>query len=257
MPRSKKELVTNLVPGSATAYQIDIQSETELTPLEHNHQRILTTEQIAVAHGTEPIIIRRNYQRNKERYVEGVHYYYLEKDELRQFMNHASNCRVVDRRIAHLYLWTERGAFLHAKSLNTDQAWAVYEALIDSYLKTQTATVANANTGLGADMRLIKQLFANIEALEQRLQVLEAPPPEPQAIPPREIPAGEYDMNELRKKKLTTRKEVPFYVGLGHSTIDKIIRRPDCQALVRIGIRRGRVFVNREWLDAYLNSHKG
>ena len=32
-----------------------------------------------------------------------------------------------------LYLWTEKGALLHAKSLNTDKAWEVYDYLVDFY----------------------------------------------------------------------------------------------------------------------------
>lgn len=32
-----------------------------------------------------------------------------------------------------LYLWTEKGAWLHAKSLNTDEAWDAYETLVDEY----------------------------------------------------------------------------------------------------------------------------
>lgn len=30
-----------------------------------------------------------------------------------------------------LYLWTEKGAFLHAKSLGTDRAWEVYGHLLN------------------------------------------------------------------------------------------------------------------------------
>lgn len=37
----------------------------------------------------------------------------------------------------HLYLWTERGALLHAKSINTDKAWDVYEQLLDVYFRTK------------------------------------------------------------------------------------------------------------------------
>lgn len=32
-----------------------------------------------------------------------------------------------------LYLCTEKGALLHAKSLNTDRAWEVYDYLVDFY----------------------------------------------------------------------------------------------------------------------------
>lgn len=35
----------------------------------------------------------------------------------------------------YLYLWTEKGAWLHAKSLNTDEAWNAYETLVDEYYR--------------------------------------------------------------------------------------------------------------------------
>lgn len=39
-------------------------------------------------------------------------------------------------KIRSLYLWTERGAMLHAKSLNTDIAWEAYERLVDYYFES-------------------------------------------------------------------------------------------------------------------------
>lgn len=36
-----------------------------------------------------------------------------------------------------LYLWTEKGALLHAKSLNTDKAWQVYDYLVDFYFRAK------------------------------------------------------------------------------------------------------------------------
>lgn len=36
-----------------------------------------------------------------------------------------------------IYLWTEKGALLHAKSLNTDKAWEVYDYLVDFYFRTK------------------------------------------------------------------------------------------------------------------------
>lgn len=41
-----------------------------------------------------------------------------------------------------LYLWTERGALLHAKSLNTDKAWAVYEQLVETYFRVKQIITA-------------------------------------------------------------------------------------------------------------------
>lgn len=36
-----------------------------------------------------------------------------------------------------LYLWTEKGVLLHAKSLNTDKAWEVYDYLVDYYFRAE------------------------------------------------------------------------------------------------------------------------
>jgi len=54
-----------------------------------------------------------------------------------------------------LYLWTEKGAWLHAKSLNTDQAWDAYEALVDDYyrIKSQVPKLSSTEQ-LKASMRL-------------------------------------------------------------------------------------------------------
>ena len=55
----------------------------------------------------------------------------MEGEELKDFKtNHQFD---ESSRINKLYLWTEKGAFLHAKSLNTDTAWEVYDRLVDNY----------------------------------------------------------------------------------------------------------------------------
>ena len=38
-----------------------------------------------------------------------------------------------------MYFWTEKGAFLHAKSLNTDKAWELYDKLVDCYFRKAVA----------------------------------------------------------------------------------------------------------------------
>ena len=39
------------------------------------------------------------------------------------------------------YLWTKRGAARHAKMLNTDRAWEVFEALEDNYFNRPAVAV--------------------------------------------------------------------------------------------------------------------
>lgn len=40
--------------------------------------------------------------------------------------------------------WTEKGALLHAKSINTDKAWEVYDYLVDFYFRANEKTVPEA-----------------------------------------------------------------------------------------------------------------
>jgi hypothetical protein len=107
----------------------------ELTIIEHGTQRVLSTAQLAQAYDTTRNVIQVNFSRNKERFVPGKHYFCLEGAELRTFLTTLQNVRSSNSRISKLYLWTEKGALLHAKSLNTDKAWEVYEQLVDDYYR--------------------------------------------------------------------------------------------------------------------------
>jgi len=105
--------------------------------IEQNGQRVLTTAQLAEAYGTSCDTIRQNFKRNKSRYQEGKHYYHLSGAEVREFKSNMTNCHVA-KNINSVTLWTERGALLHAKSLNTDKAWEVYDFLVEHYFRAVT-----------------------------------------------------------------------------------------------------------------------
>ena len=46
----------------------------------------------------------------------------------------------IARNVRSLILWTERGAARHAKMLETDQAWEVFERLEDCYFSRTAAS---------------------------------------------------------------------------------------------------------------------
>lgn len=106
----------------------------ELKITEYKNIRVLTTQQIAEVYGVDKKIISYNFNHNKERYTEGKHYIKLEGDEKTSFVNRLEN-HDGSKNAKTLYLWTEKGAFLHAKSLNTDKAWEVYDRLVDTYFE--------------------------------------------------------------------------------------------------------------------------
>ena len=102
--------------------------------------RVLTSKQLATEYGASTLKIKQNISNNRNRFVEGKHYISFTGDELRTFKNQVENIDLVDGRTSHLYLWTEKGALLHAKSLNTDKAWQVYDYLVDFYFRAKKET---------------------------------------------------------------------------------------------------------------------
>jgi hypothetical protein len=108
----------------------------ELTILEHRNARVLTTQILAEQYGTDARRISENFNRNRDRYIEGKHFYALKDEEKREFLNHT---QIDDgsKNAQYFYLWTERGALLHAKSLNTDKAWEVYDRLVETYFRVR------------------------------------------------------------------------------------------------------------------------
>ena len=103
--------------------------------VEWSNQPVLLTVQLAEFYGCIPKQIKQNYNNNRDRFVEGKHYFRLEGDEVEKVRRGlVENFDPAPRYyINSLYLWTERGAARHAKMLNTDKAWEVFEALEDNY----------------------------------------------------------------------------------------------------------------------------
>ncbi|EKF2540602.1 ORF6N domain-containing protein [Escherichia coli] len=105
-----------------------------LSPITHNQIPVITTELLAQLYGTESVRIRQNHHENKVRFVEGKHFFKVvgnDLKELRVALNYSQN--PVSPKARSLILWTERGAARHAKMLETDQAWDVFEKLEDCY----------------------------------------------------------------------------------------------------------------------------
>ena len=134
----------------------------ELKIIEYQNQRVLTTQQLAEAYGANTDTITKNFNRNKERYVVGKHFICLEEQALKDFK---TNGQIdLSLKLNKLYLWTERGAFLHAKSLNTDKAWEVYDSLVEHYFKSREAKPSMLPTTY---KEALLQLVAQVEQNEK------------------------------------------------------------------------------------------
>lgn len=131
--------------------------------IEQSGQRVLTTAQIAEAYGTTERRISENFNANKSRYVENKHFFRLDGEILKSFKNSYGNSVSVGERASSLYLWTENGALLHAKSLNTDKAWEVYSNLVENYFTKQSSIPQLSQS------ELILQIAKNNVELEHKI----------------------------------------------------------------------------------------
>ncbi len=108
-------------------------NDKEISVINYKAIPVVTTEMLADLYGTENIRIQQNHIRNLERFVEGKHFFKLVGEELRNFKKALTSLKIVSPNTRALTLWTERGAARHAKMLDTDQAWEVFEQLEDCY----------------------------------------------------------------------------------------------------------------------------
>lgn len=108
----------------------------KLDVVEVRGTRVLTTRQIADMYGVPKDKIIYNFNYNKSKYILGKHYIEVSGDELRRLKTTCEN-QMSFKYAKSLYLWTEKGALLHAKSLNTDKAWEVYDYLVDFYFRAK------------------------------------------------------------------------------------------------------------------------
>lgn len=94
--------------------------------------RVCTTQQLAKFYGTAEIRIQQNHTRNADRFEEGKHFHKVMGKALEDLRLSFSALQISPK-ARSLILWTDRGSARHAKMLETDKAWDVFEQLEDSY----------------------------------------------------------------------------------------------------------------------------
>lgn len=102
-----------------------------LTVTEYKNIRVLTTQQIADAYGTDSKTISYNFNHNKGRYKEGKHFILLDGEELRAFRE----IHDLPSNLNRLYLWTEKGR--HENSRLFCEKHRKYLYKINKILKVQ------------------------------------------------------------------------------------------------------------------------
>ena len=141
-----------------------------LQVIEKDGIRVLTSRQLAEEYGTTADTIKVNFTRNRERFIEGKHYISLSGNDLKLFKDKVTECNLVGKTAKKLYLWTEKGALLHAKSLNTDKAWEVYDHLVDFYFRAKEEKPETAQGQQASEKKAVIPVNTRTEKMPEAIE---------------------------------------------------------------------------------------
>ena len=118
-----------------------------MAPIIYRNVPCISTEQLAKAYEVESVLLRNNFSNNKNRFTEGKHFFQIDGKELTDLRNlQVKNLYLqISPKTRHITLWTERGAARHAKMLNSDKAWDMFELLEESFFRTAEHTTSASN----------------------------------------------------------------------------------------------------------------
>ena len=109
-------------------------ADKQTSVIQYKSVPVVTSEMLAGFYGTDMDNVRQNFSRHSERFLEGKHFFKLQGDELNNFRLCVTDSHVqISSKARSLTLWTEKGAARHAKILDTDQAWDIFEQLEEVY----------------------------------------------------------------------------------------------------------------------------
>lgn len=139
---------------------------------------VVTTAMLAEFYGTDSGRIRNNIARNTDKFIEGKHYFKISGENLKEFaslLERLTNSVEVSPKTRVLTVWTERGAMRHAKLLETDKAWQIFEQLEEGYFRSnQPKQVALPNFLDPAESAIAwAEQYKARQVVEQKLSLAE------------------------------------------------------------------------------------
>ncbi|WP_315807497.1 ORF6N domain-containing protein [Pseudomonas sp. C9-3] len=113
--------------------QIITIANSDLTVIEHRGERVVTLAMIDEVHQRPTGTARRNFNTNRDRFIEGKHLYKICADE---FRTHKPGI-ISSKSHEDVILLTQRGYLLLVKSFTDELSWQVQDMLVDGYFERQ------------------------------------------------------------------------------------------------------------------------
>ena len=156
-------MTNNLVTTVETAITVGNHS---LPIKEYNNVRVVTFKDIDTVHERPVGTARRNFNKNKNYFIEGEDYFIVKPSDFRMY-----EFRTSEINNHGTTLITESGYLMLVKSFTDDLAWKVQRKLVNTYFR-----VKDVVSIMGAMARTIQDMSARInqlEALPDKVTVLE------------------------------------------------------------------------------------
>lgn len=192
-------------------------------PVAYMGKPVMTTEMMAAAFGATAKNVLDNFQNNTTRFDDGRTHFRLSGSDLKALKDSPDFIGVVPKNAPSLILWTQRGVSRHAKILDTDEAWQVYEQLEETYFAVQEGRIAQ-RAMTPAEMflhtaqamvdlerkhlahdRLLTDMSATVARVEKNQGILKAKP------------AGAESITHIRPR-------INKLFGLSATTVDAVMR---------------------------------
>lgn len=132
---------------------------TQLEVKEYRGQRVVTFKDIDMVHGRPEGTARRNFNANKNRFIEGEDYFIVGSDEIRTSHLFA----ISENDFTSKALITEQGYLILVKSFTDDLAWQVQRKLVNSYFRVNK--LAN---DLSPQMQMLYGMLDQMAQTERR-----------------------------------------------------------------------------------------
>lgn len=117
---------------------------TEMIIREYKGQRVVTFKDIDTVHQRPNGTARRNFNRNREHFIEGEDYFKVCANEIRT----RKIADIPTKATEDMILLTEMGYLMVVKSFKDDLAWDVQRKLVNSYFKEKQMQQAVENSKL-------------------------------------------------------------------------------------------------------------
>lgn len=122
------------------------------TPIKFKDTIVITTKELAKVYNCNENNIKKNFNSNKSKFKEEIHYFKLEGEELKEFkriVTESNDPLAEDIKFASiLYLWTHKGASRHCKMLGTDEAWEQFDILEENYFNPKFLQLTNEDKAI-------------------------------------------------------------------------------------------------------------